>query len=80
MQLRTIFRNTAGEAKLGSPLEAGYARWRHESDVVAECYRAWIASPRGERFLAYDAYVAALEREERAAGAYRHLAEQAKHS
>ena len=75
MQLRIHFRRTAREAEIADALEAGYVTWRQETDAVAESYRSWAGAPRGERRSAYDAYVAALEREERAAYAYRRLAE-----
>ena len=76
MQLKTFFRNTTRETKPVSSLEAGYASWRQASDRVAEAYRSWTATPRGERFLAHAGYLAALEREEDAARAYQKLVEQ----
>lgn len=80
MQLRTIFRTATSEEELTDAVEIGYARWRHETKAVAKSYRSWVAAPRGERFLAYAAYEAALEREERAAGEYRRVVEQARTS
>jgi hypothetical protein len=76
MQLKTFFRTTTSEAGLARAPGASYARWREASDGVAEAYRSWIAAPRGERFLAHAAYLAALEREEDAARAYQRLVEQ----
>ena len=76
MQLKTFFRNTASEAELASAPEASYVSWREASNGVTEAYRSWIAAPRGERFLAHAAYLAALEREEDAARAYQRLVEQ----
>jgi hypothetical protein len=76
MQLKTLFRSTTSEAELASAQVAGYASWREASDGVAEAYRSWAAAPRGERFLAHAAYLAALEREEHAARAYQRLVEQ----
>ena len=76
MQLKTFFRNTTGEAELTSAPEPSYASWREASDGVAEAFQSWIAAPRGERFLAHAAYLAALEREEDAARAYQRLVEQ----
>ena len=76
MQLKTFFRTTTIETELASAPEAGYASWREASDGVAEAYRSWTAAPRGERFLAHAAYLAALEREEDAARAYQRLVDQ----
>jgi hypothetical protein len=75
MQLKTLFRSPASDAQLAGAHEASYASWREASDRVAEAYRSWTAAPRSERFLAHAAYMAALEREERAAGAYQELVE-----
>jgi hypothetical protein len=47
--------------------------WRSESRAVAECYRTWSASIGPARSAAFDRYVAALDREEHAAGGYRSL-------
>ena len=75
MQLRTIFRTAASEEDLTDAIQGGYARWRRETNVVTEYYRRWIAARPHERSLAYAAYEAALDREEREASAYRHLVE-----
>ncbi len=75
MQLRTIFRTTTSEEELTHAIAAGYARWRRETQAVAVRYRTWAAAPRGQRALAYAAYEAALQQEERAASAYRDLVE-----
>ena len=77
MQLKTLFRSTTSEAELASAKEARYASWREASDGVTEAYRSWSAAPRGERFLAHAAYLAALEREEHAARGYQRLVDQA---
>ena len=47
-----------------------YVSWREECHGVRLAYRRWIGSERAEGRLAYAGYVAALDREERAAGAY----------
>jgi hypothetical protein len=70
MQLKTLFRSQASGEELPGTREASYASWREASDGVAEAYRSWAAAPRGERFLAHAAYLAALEREQRAAHTY----------
>jgi hypothetical protein len=54
-----------------------YLTWREESAAVATAYQNWGGSSRAERAAAFDSYVVALDYEERAAGAYRELIEQA---
>ena len=76
MQLKTLFRTPVTEADLASAQDASHAHWRAASKGVAEAYRSWTAAPRGERWLAHAAYLAALEREEHAARAYQELVEQ----
>jgi hypothetical protein len=49
---------------------AAYADWAEESAKVAQLYVRWSEATRGERDLAFAAYGAALEREERAAQVY----------
>jgi hypothetical protein len=52
-----------------------YARWREECAAVRESFEVWTnAEPHAEP-LAHAAYVAALDREERAADVYRECAE-----
>jgi hypothetical protein len=50
----------------------GYVSWREACGAVWLAYERWIGSDRGDRALAYAAYVAALDREERAARTYAH--------
>jgi hypothetical protein len=67
-----------GEAHLDT-LDAvmdSYVNWRHETRAVAESYRSWRCAAPGEQDAAFDRYVAALDREERAAGGYRRVLEQ----
>lgn len=47
-----------------------YVEWREESQIVETAYERWAESERFERGLAYAAYRAALDREEKAADAY----------
>jgi hypothetical protein len=54
----------------------GYVSWREECALLAAAYDNWSQSTREDRHLAYTAYRAALDREERAAETYRSLAEQ----
>jgi hypothetical protein len=59
---------------LGRRANAAYAGWREESRAVRITYERWRNADRdGEQF-AWAAYVAALDREERAAHAYRKCA------
>jgi hypothetical protein len=53
-----------------------YVSWREECTAVAHAYQQWKAAHRQDRSLAFSAYVAALDREERAAASYQALAEQ----
>jgi hypothetical protein len=55
----------------------GYVDWREESSAVELAYRRWVQAAAGDRELAFDAYLAALDREESAANEYRRLIEQA---
>lgn len=48
-----------------------YVEWREESETVEAAYERWSESERPQRRLAYAAYRAALDREEKAAAAYR---------
>jgi hypothetical protein len=75
MQLKTFFRNATTKAELASA-QASYASWREASDRVADAYRSWTAAPRDGRWMAHAAYLAALELEEDAAGAYQRRVEQ----
>jgi hypothetical protein len=50
-----------------------YVDWREESAAVRRAYRGWAAAERGHRPGAFAAYVAALDREERAGTRYAHV-------
>ena len=50
----------------------GYVSWREACQAVWGAYERWVGSDRGERGLAYAAYLAALDGEERAARTYAH--------
>jgi hypothetical protein len=54
-----------------------YVRWREESAAVNVTYRRWTHADGEDRGLRFDEYLAALDREEYAASAYRRLVEQA---
>jgi hypothetical protein len=51
----------------------GYVAWREESAAVEIAYGQWLRAEPSEQALAFAAYVAALDREERAAGTYQRL-------
>ena len=53
----------------------GYVSWREECRAVDNSYQNWNRAERDDRELAFSAYNAALDREERAAAIYRSLAE-----
>jgi hypothetical protein len=76
MQLRTFFRSHARAVAKAQALEQEYANWRREAEAVTESYRSWNRAPRLIHWKAYATYLAALDREERAACVYRHLVEQ----
>jgi hypothetical protein len=48
-----------------------YVSWREACHAVAAAYLRWTRSPRHDRRVAFAAYQAALEREDRAADAHR---------
>jgi hypothetical protein len=73
MELRPLFRSRGTELKQYQALEDEYANWRKEAEAVTVSYRTWIRAPRTIRRMAYETYLATLDREERAAGAYRRL-------
>jgi hypothetical protein len=50
-----------------------YVDWREESAAVRRAYRGWATAERPERPGAFAAYVAALDREERAGDRYAHV-------
>ena len=64
----SLLRTALVDAAVGS-----YVEWREESATVRLAYRRWSGAPRGERDLALAAYIAALDREERAADVHAHL-------
>jgi hypothetical protein len=67
-----------GEARVDNlhAVVDSYVNWRHETRAVAESYRSWRCAAAGERGAAFERYVAALDREERAACGYRRVLEQ----
>lgn len=80
MQLGALFRTPASGLQRSQALEDEYAYWRRETKAVAQSYRRWNHARRDERSLAHAAYLAALDRDERAASEYQRVAEQAQGS
>lgn len=54
-----------------------YVTWREASVAVDTAYANWRAAPLVDRTLLFAAYQAALDREERAAGDYQQMINQA---
>jgi hypothetical protein len=54
-----------------------YVTWREKSAAVDATYENWGRAPREERATAYHSYLAALDREERAAASYRRSIDEA---
>ena len=52
-----------------------YVDWREQSAAVEAAYRRWTISDRSDTALAFAAYVAALDREERASSFYARILE-----
>jgi hypothetical protein len=59
---------------LGRRANVAYASWRKECRAVRITYERWRNADRDVEQFAWAAYVAALDREERAAHAYRKCA------
>ena len=76
MNLKRAPRRRAARLELLDVLMDSYLKWRDESRAVAESYRNWRSAPRRGRDLAFDEYLAALDREEDAACGYRRAVEQ----
>ncbi len=76
MNLKQPYQSAARRTFLDGVID-GYVTWREESAAVTASYRSWDRAPRDERATAFAAYVAALDREEQAASAYRRLLERA---
>ena len=60
----------ARERELLGPATVAYDRWRDESAAVRIAYHRWAGSPSARKAIAFGAYSAALDREERAADRY----------
>jgi hypothetical protein len=69
--MRTVFGSDSalGRWTIDHLLEC-YISWRDECRAVQQAYQRWANSTRADGWLAYADYVAALDREEQAAGRY----------
>ena len=54
----------------GDPLVDLYVEWREECSSVHSAYERWCRAPRDDSPVAFAAYNAALDREERASNVY----------
>jgi hypothetical protein len=69
--METVFHSDRAVARWEvDELLACYIAWRDECRGVRLAYRLWLDSAQAESRLAYAQYVAALDREERAARTY----------
>ena len=75
MKLKRPPRTRGARLELLDALMDSYLRWRDESRAVADSYRNWRSAPRRSRDVAFDEYLAALDREEHAACGYRRVVE-----
>ena len=76
MNLKRPPKTHAARLEFLDALMDSYLHWRDESRAVAESYRNWGSATLPDREGAFDEYLAALDREERAAGGYRRAVEQ----
>ena len=58
---------------LSDPVMGAYDEWRNECAAVRNAYRRWVSARALDERSAFDAYTAALDREERAAMRYARL-------
>jgi hypothetical protein len=75
MNLKRSHRQSARRLELLDTMMNSYINWRDHSRAVHESYRRWTDSTGGDRGAAYDQYLTALDREERAAHGYKHTLE-----
>jgi hypothetical protein len=75
MKLKRSIRQTVTPVELLDAQMENYMKWRAQSSRVAESYRNWKCAPSSERAIAFTRYLAALDREELAAGDYRRALE-----
>jgi hypothetical protein len=75
MKLKRAHRQSVRRLESLDALMESYMGWRDHSRAVNESYRRWTNSTAGDRGTAYDEYLTALDREERAAHGYEHALE-----
>jgi hypothetical protein len=69
MSIVTTIDTALGRQAVDALLER-YVAWREECETVWQAYQRWVDADRHERWLAHAGYLAALDREERAARTY----------
>jgi hypothetical protein len=69
MSMLTPIDTALGRRAVDALLER-YVAWREECETVWLAYQRWVDADRHERWLAHAGYLAALDREERAARSY----------
>jgi hypothetical protein len=62
-------------ARVADEFFDSYLRWREASEDLRTAYELWGSSEPSQRIFRFEAYRAALDREERAARVHSHLAE-----
>ena len=72
MRLKAIRRSARHRAVVDATV-AAYSDWRRECASVRNAYRSWASARAVDKSLAFVAYNAALDREERAAKLYARL-------
>jgi len=72
MRLKPIRRSVRQRAAVDATV-AAYSDWRRECASVRNAYRSWASARAVDKSLAFVAYNAALDREERAAKLYARL-------
>jgi hypothetical protein len=75
VNLKRSHRQSARRLDLLDTHMDSYLNWRAKSRAVDESYRRWTHSTGGDRGVAYDQYLTALDREERAAHRYKRALE-----
>jgi hypothetical protein len=72
--IRRLRRRAVVNAAVGA-----YVHWREECDAVRTAYRTWTAASASASWVAFEAYRAALDREEAAARTYARVMRRAGH-
>jgi hypothetical protein len=72
VNLKSSHRQSARRLEFLGTLMDSYMNWRDHSRAVNESYRRWADSTASDRGIAYDRYLAVLDREEHAAHGYKH--------